>query len=124
MPRATSMAASELTRALERSDRIEIVVRGRRTGRKIAHTVWFVLEGTTLYLLPVRGSDSEWYRNALENPSIVASARGARLSATAIPITDRARVRDVVEKFRAKYGADDVKKYYAKFDVAVEVGLD
>jgi len=29
----------------------------------------------------------------------------------------------VVEKFRAKYGADDVKKYYSKFDVAVEVPL-
>jgi hypothetical protein len=117
------MAASELTRALERTDRIEIAVMGRRTGRKIAHTVWFVLEGSTLYLLPVRGSDGEWYRNVLEHPTIVVSARGTRLSATAIPITDRARVRDVVEKFRAKHGADDVKKYYTKFDVAVEVDL-
>jgi hypothetical protein len=25
----------------------------------------------------------------------------------------------VVEKFRDKYGASDVKKYYSKFDVAV-----
>jgi len=25
----------------------------------------------------------------------------------------------VVEKFRDKYGAGDVKKYYSKFDVAV-----
>ena len=25
----------------------------------------------------------------------------------------------MVEKFRAKYGAGDVKKYYSKFDVAV-----
>jgi hypothetical protein len=25
----------------------------------------------------------------------------------------------VVEKFRTKYGARDVKKYYSKFDVAV-----
>jgi hypothetical protein len=29
----------------------------------------------------------------------------------------------VVEKFRAKYGAGNVKKYYSKFDVAVEVPL-
>jgi hypothetical protein len=27
----------------------------------------------------------------------------------------------VVEKFRQKYGARDVKKYYSKFDVAVVV---
>jgi chorismate mutase len=37
----------------------------------------------------------------------------------AIPITDAAQVSAVVEKFRAKYGANDVKKYYSKFDVAV-----
>jgi hypothetical protein len=27
----------------------------------------------------------------------------------------------VVDKFREKYGAKDVKKYYSKFDVAVVV---
>jgi hypothetical protein len=30
----------------------------------------------------------------------------------------------VVEKFREKYGARDVKKYYSKFDVAVVAELD
>ena len=29
----------------------------------------------------------------------------------------------MVEKFREKYGAGDVKKYYTKFDVAVLVPL-
>jgi hypothetical protein len=29
----------------------------------------------------------------------------------------------MVEKFREKYGAKDVKKYYSKFDVAVMVEL-
>ena len=38
-------------------------------------------------------------------------------------LTDARRVRDVVEKFRAKYGADEVEKYYSKLDVAVEVML-
>jgi hypothetical protein len=28
-------------------------------------------------------------------------------------------VSSVIEKFRAKYGAADVKKYYSKFDVAL-----
>jgi hypothetical protein len=32
-------------------------------------------------------------------------------------------VRSVIEKFREKYGAKDVKKYYSKFDVAVVVEL-
>jgi hypothetical protein len=38
-------------------------------------------------------------------------------------ITDPAKVGEVVEKFRAKYGAGNVKKYYSKFDVAGEVPL-
>jgi hypothetical protein len=29
----------------------------------------------------------------------------------------------VIEKFREKYGAGDVKKYYSKFDVAVVVEI-
>jgi hypothetical protein len=32
-------------------------------------------------------------------------------------------VSSIVEKFRAKYGASDVKKYYSKFDVAVLADL-
>jgi hypothetical protein len=33
------------------------------------------------------------------------------------------KVHDVVEKFCAKYGAGDVKRFYSKLDVAVEVAL-
>jgi hypothetical protein len=32
-------------------------------------------------------------------------------------------VKSVVEKFREKYGAKDVKKYYSKFDEAVVAKL-
>jgi serine/threonine protein kinase len=32
-------------------------------------------------------------------------------------------VQSVIEKFREKYGAKDVKKYYSKLDVAVRVEL-
>ena len=33
------------------------------------------------------------------------------------------QVHDIVEKFRAKYGTGEVKKYYTKLDVGVEVPL-
>jgi hypothetical protein len=39
------------------------------------------------------------------------------------PITDSNRVDDIVRKFKSKYGDGDVKKYYPKVDVAVEVPL-
>jgi hypothetical protein len=38
-------------------------------------------------------------------------------------ITDSNRVDDITKKFRSKYGEAEVKKYYTKFDVAVEVPL-
>jgi hypothetical protein len=34
-------------------------------------------------------------------------------------VTAARAVKAVVEKFREKYGASDVKKYYWKFDVAL-----
>jgi len=38
-------------------------------------------------------------------------------------MTDAKAVKSVVERFREKYGAKDVKKYYPKLDVAVGVQL-
>jgi hypothetical protein len=43
---------------LARYRQIRISVVGRKSGRTISVAVWFVLEGGTLCLLPVQGSDS------------------------------------------------------------------
>jgi deazaflavin-dependent oxidoreductase (nitroreductase family) len=104
---------------LSRLREIELSVTGRNSGRTISIPVWFVLAGDKLYLLPVQGSDTQWYKNVLKNPSIGIDARGAEAKLQAVPITDAKEVSSVVKKFRDKYGASDVKKYYAKFDVAV-----
>jgi deazaflavin-dependent oxidoreductase (nitroreductase family) len=104
---------------LSRSREINIGVTGRKSGRAISIPVWFVWESDKLYLLPVQGSDTQWYKNVLKKPSIRIDARGAEAKLQAVPITDATGVSFVVEKFRAKYGANDVKKYYSKFDVAV-----
>src|SRR5271166_4390075 len=109
---------------LARYREITISVIGRKSGREISIPVWFVLEGSgTLYLMPVQGSDTQWYKNVLHNPKIRISARGKEGSFQGIPITEPGAVKHVVEAFRAKYGAADVKKYYSKFDVAVRIDL-
>jgi len=106
---------------LSRSREINITVTGRKSGRAISIPIWFVLEGDTLYLLPVMGSDTQWYKNVLNNPSIRIDAGGATSDLQAVPVTDAKQVSSVVAKFRVKYGAGDIKKYYSKFDVAVFV---
>jgi deazaflavin-dependent oxidoreductase (nitroreductase family) len=108
-----------LKERLSRFREIKISVTGRKSGRTISIPVWFVLDGEKLCLLPVQGSDTQWYKNVLKNPSFGIDARGAEGEFNAVPITDATQVSSVVEKFRAKYGAGDVKKYYSKFDVAV-----
>lgn len=104
---------------LSRYNELTITVTGRKSRRSISLPIWFVWEEGKLYLLPVKGSDTQWYKNALKNPAMQIDLRGLRTAVEAVPITDTKQVSSVVEKFRAKYGAGDVKKYYSKFDVAV-----
>lgn len=104
---------------LSRSSEINITVTGRKSGRSISIPIWFVFESPTLYLLPVFGSDTQWYKNVLNNQAIQVEADGAKAELHADSTTDPKQVSSVVEKFRAKYGAGDVKRYYSKFDVAV-----
>ena len=115
--------ADALKDRLSRYRGITISVTGRKSGRTISNPVWFVLDGDKLYLLPVKGSDTQWYKNVLKKPTIRIDARGAAAELRTVPITEDAQVASVVEKFRKKYGAGDVKKYYSKFDVAVVVQM-
>ena len=76
-----------------------------------------------MYLLPVKGSDTNWYRNVLKNPKVKISAQRKELSGEAKTITETKKVKELVEKFRSKYGNSNVQKYYSKFDVGVELAL-
>lgn len=115
--------SAELKKRLARASEINITVTGRKSGRAITVPIWFVLEGERLDLLPVSGSDTQWYKNVVKNPSLRIEAGGQRAELKAEPVLDAKQVFAVVEKFRAKYGAGDVKKYYSKFDVAVVAAM-
>ena len=113
----------DLRDRLGRYRQLNLSVIGRKSGKTITKPVWFVAETETLYLLPVHGSDTQWYQNVLKNPQIHINAHGAEAKVKAKPITNPERVKSVIEKFQQKYGAGDVKKYYSKFDVAVEAAI-
>jgi deazaflavin-dependent oxidoreductase (nitroreductase family) len=117
------MVNEQFTEALQASQEIELTVTGRKSGREITNPVWFVQEGDRLYLLAVNGSDSDWFKNVLKDPTIRLAAGGSQVTARAKPITDPAAVGQVVGKFRAKYGTGDVDRYYPKRNAAVEVPL-
>jgi hypothetical protein len=116
--------SKNLNDALDKADEIELSVTGRVSGQEIPRPVWFVHQEDTLYLLPVQGSDTNWYENVLKNPNMNISVSGKNtIIGKAKVITDTSKVKDVVEKFRSKYGASEIKKYYTKLDAAVELHL-
>jgi deazaflavin-dependent oxidoreductase (nitroreductase family) len=117
------MAQTDFRTALQGSNEIEITVTGRTSGRSLTYPVWFALDGDKLYLIPVKGSDTNWYKNLRKTPTIRLEARGKTFTASARLLTDEAQIGKVLEKFRDKYGRN-VKSYYPKLDVAVEVPLE
>jgi len=117
------MFKGDFYQRLNRTYEINLSVKGRKSGRDIPRRpVWFVHEGNILYLLPNRGSDTQWYKNLLADPMLKISASGVEVHTRGKPITDSNGVNEIVEKFKSKYGTD-VDKYYKKFDVAAEVPI-
>lgn len=117
------MTATSFESALENTNEIELTTTGRVSGKQTSRPVWFVREDGKLYLLPITGSDSQWYKNLLKTPAIRLEAGEVPYSTTAAPVTDPAMVAHVVEDFRAKYGANAVADYYRHPDVAAEITL-
>ena len=117
------MAHTDFRTGLQNANVIEITVTGRTSGRSLSYPIWFALDGKKLYLIPVKGSDTEWYKNVRKTPTIRLTARGKTFTTSARLLTDEAQIGKVLEKFRDKYGRN-VKSYYPKLDVAVEVPLE
>lgn len=117
------MSKADLYQRLNKVYEITLSIKGRKSGTDIARPVWFVYEDNTLYLLPVQGSDTNWYKNLLVDPTLKFSANGIETPARGKLITDSNRVDDIVRKFKSKYSEEEVKKYYTEFDVAIEVPL-
>jgi F420H(2)-dependent quinone reductase len=64
------MAQTDFRTGLQNAREIDITVTGRSSGRSLTYPVWFTLDGDMLYLIPVKGSDTEWYKNVRKTPTI------------------------------------------------------
>jgi deazaflavin-dependent oxidoreductase (nitroreductase family) len=117
------MPADALTEALKKRKQINITVIGRRTGRAIKIPVWFVGDEKALWLLPVNGSHTQWYRNLQKNRAITVEAGSARRELRARLLKWKPAVRKVIQRFREKYTAEEIKRWYTILDVAVQIPL-
>lgn len=117
------MSNSEFWNILDRSEEIELTVKGRTSGKNISRPVWFVHESKVVYLLPVNGSDTEWYKNVLQDPHMKISVNKKQFLGIGSPTRDENKVKIIADKFRAKYNPENVARYYFKLDAIVEFSL-
>jgi deazaflavin-dependent oxidoreductase (nitroreductase family) len=118
-----SMDGLEVQKTLDSSVELQITVTGRKSGREFSTPVWFVREGKIIFLIPVRGSKNQWYKNVLKSKRMKISSGKVSLELAAKPIQDTQQVVSIADKFRKKHGVADVKRYYSRFDAAVELNL-
>ena len=108
---------------LKKRRQISITIIGRRSARPITIPVWFVCEGTALWLLPVSGSRTQWYRNLQKNRAITVQVGSTQCQLRARLLKSRNGVREVVRRFREKYSSAEIKRWYTGLDVAVQIRL-
>lgn len=112
-----------MVEALSKSRELEISFRGRKTGKIYSAPVWFAYEDERIFLLPVSGSDTNWYRNIQKNPILSISIAGKTIELVAKPLIEKRKIEKVVKMFKSKYGEEDIDKWYSKLDVAAELPL-
>lgn len=111
----------DLLRRLEDSSEVNITVKGRKTKKKITTPVWFAIDGANVILVPMKGSDNDWFKNLEKNPQIELSVDESAIPFTAKIVRDSDRVETVLDRFRSKYKSMWSESYYTKRDVYVEV---
>jgi hypothetical protein len=113
------MAAKEFLEAMKSSSEVELSV--KRSGKWTTRPVWFAVDGATVYLLPMYGTDTKWYKYATANPQIELSIRGRKVRGEARRVLDAQELASVIDRFQSRYG--ELKRYYRKLDAAIAVTL-
>jgi deazaflavin-dependent oxidoreductase (nitroreductase family) len=88
--------------AIEDRGTLRITTRGRRTGKPHTVTIWFVVDGATLYLATLNAK-RDWVRNLRKTPEVAFEAGDVRLRGRASAVTDPALEARIRELLAGKY---------------------
>lgn len=99
--------------ALRDAEEIELVTRGRRTGKDHAVTLWSAYADGLLWL---RGDpDADWYRNLMAHAECRIRVGKTELRGTRLENDDEAAdLRRLVDLWRSKYGPEWVSDWYVE----------
>ncbi len=115
-----------IRQALEHDRVVDITTVGRRTGGPRLIEIWCHRLDGHLYLTGTPGPRS-WYANLLANPHFTFHLKEsivADLPARAIPITDKAQRRDILERLTLRLGVSARVDEWIAHSPLVEVRFD
>lgn len=118
------MPASKFANALSGEDEIQITITRLKDGKDHTLPIWFAVQAGRLELLPMYGLKALWFRDLEKSGSMSIKVKDESMKATPRIIRDEKTVEEVKERFGAKYGRSDVKKYYPTSEVALEISLE
>ena len=83
---------------------VRLTTRGRRSGSARTVTLWFVSDGPRRILVQhASTARANWYHNLLGDPSVSLDFGSGAIDARATPITEPARIQQVLAMVRRKY---------------------
>lgn len=108
---------------LKGASEVTITVIGRRTRIPSSTPVWFVLDESRVLLVPMHGSESQWFKDLVKDSQIELTIGGTAVQSRAKLVSDRRGVEPVLDGFRAKYTSMWSESYYDGRDVYVQVPI-
>ena len=101
--RTTDMTAlADRLAAVSSRSTCRLTHRGRKSGNPYEVTIWFLVDGETVYLATANAS-RQWVRNVQANPSISFGVGGETFTGTSERVRDAAEERHVMDLVAAKY---------------------
>jgi hypothetical protein len=99
--------------ALRRAEEIELITRGRRTGRPHTVRLWSAFDDGILWLRS--DADADWYQNLRADPSCRVRVDGLELEGVHEPSGDATTdLHRLVALWREKYGNEWVGDWYVE----------
>ena len=109
------MAADLATRlaAVADGSTLRITTRGRRSGKPHTVTIWFLVEGMTVYLATL-STGRDWVRNVVKGPDVTLTVDGLHIRGRAARITDPRQDAHVRTLLARKYWMAWIGSWFGK----------
>lgn len=106
---------AQVTAALERikdDSTIELVTTGRKSGKRHARPIWFVVDHGKVLVQAGKDGKTDWYLNIQKNPEAVVHAGTVHVRVRGTPVADAKRVEEIHRLFLAKYTTARVLSWF------------